>query len=201
MNPYADLPGRRAAQVAADLGVLAWVVVWVLLGRAAHGAVASLAEVGLSVRDRGTALAVGLEGAGEQAADVPLLGDRLAGGLDGAAQAAAGLAGSGADLARRVETLADVVGVAVALVPVLLVVPVWLLVRVLYARRAAATRRLAATAAGRDLLALRALVTRPLPVLESVAADPVAAWRTGDPAVVDRLAGLEARRRGLVLRA
>jgi hypothetical protein len=45
--------------------------------------------------------------------------------------------------------------------------------------------------AGLELLALRALTTRPLHELAAVAPDPLQAWRTADPDVVRALARLE----------
>ena len=47
MKLYADLPGRRTAQILADIGVLAWVCVWAWVGRFVHDATMELAAPGL----------------------------------------------------------------------------------------------------------------------------------------------------------
>ena len=52
MHPYAQHPAVRLRQVTADLGVLAWVVLWVLVARTVHAAVLVLAEPGRAGRWR-----------------------------------------------------------------------------------------------------------------------------------------------------
>ena len=51
--------------------------------------------------------------------------------------------------------------------------------------------------AGRDLLALRALATRPLNELTKLGPDIAQSWRNGDASAVDALAALELRDLGL----
>ena len=46
MQLYAQHPVLRSRQVAADLGMLAWIVLWVLVARTVHRAVLVLAEPG-----------------------------------------------------------------------------------------------------------------------------------------------------------
>jgi hypothetical protein len=55
----------------------------------------------------------------------------------------------------------------------------------------------AAQPTGEDLLALRALATRPLNQLAGLGPDVAGAWRRGDPATVSALAALELRDLGL----
>ena len=57
MQLYASAPARRARQVAADVGMLAWVVLWVLVARTVHAAVLVLAGPGRAVEDLGTSIA------------------------------------------------------------------------------------------------------------------------------------------------
>src|SRR5947209_16026368 len=86
---------------------------------------------------------------------------------------------------------ASPVGWRVELGPVLVVVAFWLPARLRFARRAGMSTELATAPAGEELLALRALTNRPLHELRSVAEDPLAAWRSGDPDAVRALAALE----------
>jgi hypothetical protein len=51
--------------------------------------------------------------------------------------------------------------------------------------------------AGRDLLALRALASRPLDQLTRLGPDIAQSWRNGDASAVDALAALELRNLGL----
>jgi hypothetical protein len=50
-----------------------------------------------------------------------------------------------------------------------------------------------------DLFALRAMASQPMHVLAAISPDPVAAWRSGDRAVITRLAEVELHRSGLNL--
>ena len=50
MQLYASDPVQRTRQLAADLGLLAWFVLWVLVARVVHGAVLVLAEPGLRLQ-------------------------------------------------------------------------------------------------------------------------------------------------------
>jgi len=61
----------------------------------------------------------------------------------------------------------------------------------------AAARIRRSGAAGKDLLALRALATQPLAKLAALDPDIAGAWRRGDADAVDRLARLELRGVGL----
>ena len=51
--------------------------------------------------------------------------------------------------------------------------------------------------AGRDLLALRALATRPLNQLSKLGPDIAQSWRNGDASAMEALAALELRDLGL----
>ena len=46
MKLYSDIPGRRLAQVAADVGLLLWVVLWIRIALRVHEATMQLAEPG-----------------------------------------------------------------------------------------------------------------------------------------------------------
>lgn len=194
---YAQTPWRRSRQVVADLVVVAWVVLWVQVGRSVHATVGRLASPGRTLEDAGTSLSDSLARAGDTVARVPLVGDDARGPFTAAGGAADSIARAGVQVQESVEQLALLLGVTIAAVPIVLVVGLWLLLRVRFVRRAAGARRILDSAADLDLFALRALATRPVRVLAGVSDDPAAAWRRGDPEVVHALASLELRALGL----
>ena len=197
MKPYSDLPVRRTRQVVSDLFVLAWVVLWVWVGRVVHDAVASLAGPGRELADAGAGFRGTMTSAGDSVDDLPLLEDRIAEPFRSAAGAGAGIEQAGNSFADAVEKTAVVLGVVTALVPIVLLVGWWLVVRVGFARRAGAAQRFVDGAPDLDLFALRAMANQPMTRLASISSDPAGAWRRGDPEVVRALATLELRESGL----
>ncbi|WP_432505184.1 hypothetical protein [Kineococcus arenarius] len=197
MRWYADLPAVRARQVAADAVWLVLVTASVLLGRAVAGAVAALADPARGLAGGARDLSRQLDGAGESAADLPLVGDELTGPLQRAADGAASLAAAGQEQVDAVTHLAAVLGVATAAVPIALVTLLHLVPRLRWRRRAGEARRLAATAGGERLLALRALYTRSSAELLDAHPDPAGAWAREDPAALTALADLQLRAVGL----
>ena len=125
------------------------------------------------------------------------MGDNVRGPFDGAGNAASGLADAGQQQVAAVGTLADWLGFAVALIPILLFVLFYLPQRIRFVRRATAGQRYLDAGADLDLFALRAMVHQPLHVLARIDADPAGAWRRGETAVIDELARLELRAVGL----
>lgn len=87
-----------------------------------------------------------------------------------------------------------------AAAPILFVAMPWLYLRVRFFRRKWTAITLASTAAGEQLLALRALANRPLAKLTAVSDDPVGAWRGQDQRAIRGLAALELRSAGMRLR-
>jgi hypothetical protein len=195
MPLYATRPRLRARQMAADAGLLAWLLVWVLVARAVHGAVLVLAEPGRAIEDLGTSVAGNMASAAEAAGAVPLVGDDLAAPLDalGAAGTSAGSAGQAAQDAAG--TLATVLALALVVLPVTWAVLRWAPWRLRWAREARAVRAMAA--ADPHVLAVRALATAPLSRLAALPPGTAAAWHAGDPAATRALAGLELDRLGV----
>ena len=197
MKAYADLPARRAVQLAGDLVVLGWIVLWALLGHAVHDATLNLAEPGHRVEAASTNLADRLDATGRAVGDLPVVGGAAADPLEQAGKAAGELADAGRAQVHAVERLANWLGWSVALVPILGALLLHLPPRIRFVRRAAAGRALVDSAADLDLFALRALAHQPLSRLAAVSDDPAAAWRDRDPEVVRRLAALELAAVGL----
>jgi hypothetical protein len=179
--------------------MLAWIVSWVLLARTVHRAVLVLAEPGRAVEDLGTSVAGNMDSAAEAAGDVPLVGDELAAPFQALSDASGSVRGAGLAAQDAVGTLALVLAVVLVVLPVGWLLLRWLPWRVGYAREAGAARRLLTGTPDLELLAARAMATAPLPRLAALPAGTGAAWRSGDPAAVRALAGLELARLGLRL--
>ena len=193
MQLYAQHPALRTRQLAADLGMLAWVVLWVLVARTVHGAVLVLAEPGQAVEDLGRSVGGNMESAAGAAEDVPVVGDELSAPFDALADAGGSVSGAGQAAQDAVGTLADGArrrprgaagraGCCCAGCPGGCGWP------------REARRRGASCSTGTpdlELLAARALATAPLPRLAALPAGTGAAWRAGDPAAVRALAALE----------
>ena len=201
MQLYAHLPVQRTRQLAADVGMLAWILLWVLVARTVHGAVLVLAGPARAVEDLGNSVAGNMQSAAGVAEDVPIVGDELAAPFHALAEAGGTVTGAGQAAQDAVGTLATVLAVVLVVLPVGWLLLRWLPWRLRWAREAAAARQLITGTPDLELLALRAMVTAPLPRLAALPQGTGAAWRAGDPAAVRALAGLELHRLGLRLPA
>lgn len=195
MNLYAASPGRAFRQILSDLLFLAWIAAWYWAARTAHEAIGELAGPGHATMDAADSMSGQLREVGQTIGGVPLVGDELTAPFSNLAEQADGLGAAGAAMVETVENLALAVGLAVLLIPVLLVAVVHVPLRVRFARAKRAARR--ATGQGAELFALRALTNQPPRKLNRVTDDPIAAWRTGDEAVLRQLADLELRSLGV----
>ncbi|WP_116451874.1 hypothetical protein [Blastococcus litoris] len=197
MQLYAQHPVHRSRQVTADLGVLAWFVLWVLVARVVHGAVLVLAEPGQAVEDLGRSVAGTMDSAAGAAEDVPLVGDELSAPFGALADAGGSVSGAGQSAQDAVGTLAAVLAVVLVVLPVGWLLLRWLPWRLRWVREAEAARTLLRGTPDLHVLAARALATAPLPQLATLPPGTGAAWHAGDPGAVRALAGLELRRLGL----
>jgi hypothetical protein len=205
MKLYADGRARRIRQVAGDLFLLLWVVLWVWLGIAVHDATLALAVPGRKIQAAGADLGDRLREAGSAVGSIPLVGDQTKAPFAGAGRAADQIVAAGAAQVDAVQHLAWWLGVLVAAGPVLVLAAVYLPLRWRFVRRATASQRfldaridrVAGAGQRLDLFALRAMAVQPLDRLARVSPDPVRAWRDGDGDVVRALALLELRDVGL----
>ena len=197
MKTYSDLPVRRALQATGDLLLVLWIWLWVSIADSVHDATLGLAKPGRQIDESATGLAGRLRDAGESISGVPLVGDDVQKPFEGAGGAADNLASAGRAQVEAVQTLAFWLGIAVALIPILIALAVYLPPRVRFVRRATAGKRFLDSAADLDLFALRAMTNQPLHVLARVSDDPAGGWRDRDPDVVRQLAQLELRDCGL----
>ena len=199
MHPYAQHPAVRLQQILADVGMLAWLVVWVLVARTVHAAVLVLAEPGRAVENLGRSVAGNMNSAADAAQRVPLVGDELAKPFGALSDAGGSVSGAGQSAQDAVGTLATVLAVVLVVLPVGWLLMRWLPWRLRYAREAGAARRLLAGTPDLEILAARALATAPLPRLAALPPGTGTAWHTGDPAALRALAGVELSRLGLRL--
>lgn len=197
--PYAQAPRRRALQIVGDLLLLAWLYLWVRAGQAVNEATLALAEPGRRLDAGASDVATSLAEAGGTAARVPLVGDELQGPFVSAGEAATAIADAGRRQVEVVGDLALLLGLVVTAIPVLIALLGYVPLRVRFARRAGVARRFVDADADLELFALRAMANQPMHRLARVSDDPVAAWRSGDRAVVRALATLELRDAGLRL--
>ena len=199
MQPYAEHPALRARQVAADLGMLVWVLVWIVIARTVHAAVLVLAEPGRAVADLGNSVAGNMGSAAAAAEEVPLAGEELSAPFGALADAGGSVTGAGQAAQGAVGTLATVLAVVLVVLPGGWLLLRWLPWRLRWAREAGAARRMLGGTPDLHVLAARALATAPLTRLAALPAGTGAAWYDGDPAAVRQLAALELDRLGLQL--
>jgi hypothetical protein len=194
---YADRPATVLRQLLTDALVVVWVYLWIKAAMWLHDLVQKLATPGRKLEEAGSGIADNLADAGGKVGRVPIVGDELTAPFTKAADAARSVAEAGRDQQALVDDLALWLSISVAVFPLALVLLVWLPLRVRWIRRAGAAAALRGGAAGRDLLALRALATQPLRRLAKIDPDVATRWREEDPSTVDALAALELRSLGL----
>jgi len=194
---YADRLPVAIRQLILDILVVIWVYAWVRAGIWVHDLVLKLGVPGQKLESAGSGIADNLADAGGKVGRIPLVGDQLTKPFNGAANAARSLADAGHQQQQFVGNLALVVALAAVAVPLALVLFLWLPLRLRWMRRAAVASAVRDQPAGRDLLALRALASRPLNELARLGPDIAQSWRNGDAAAVDALAALELKDLGL----
>ena len=197
MKLYADAEPRRLRQMLGDALLLAWILIWIKVGIAVHGATMQLARPGEEISEAGRGLADRMRDASSVVGETPLIGEGLQGPFDGAGDAADQIAGAGTAQVAAVEQLATWLGWTVGLIPVLVVLAFYLPLRWRFVRRATAGQRFVDAGKDLDLFALRALARQPMHRLARVSDDPAGAWRRGDAEVIRALAVLELKDVGL----
>ena len=199
MKLYSDFPARRTRQILGDLFAVALIGAWIWLGVFVYELVMNLSDFGVQMEDVGSQFRETMTEVSSTLGDVPLIGGGIRAPFDGASDAGAALEAAGVQQQVAVQQLATGLGVGIAVLPVLTILVIWLVPRIRFALKASATKKQLGAGASLDLLALRALSTQKLSTLTALDADPLAAWRRGDPQVVKALAQLELRSSGVRL--
>ena len=137
MQLFSALPLVRARQIAADTAALAGIVVSVLVGIAVAALIRPLGDLGRSMEESGTRLSGSMTDAADALGRLPLVGDAARGPFEDASGIGSGLVQAGRDQQSLVGTIALVLGLLVALVPIAFIVRHWLLRRISFVRRAA----------------------------------------------------------------
>ena len=194
---YAQRRGRMLGQVAVDLFILGWAVLWWYLGRRTQETVNAIATPARSSGDAARQVAEQVRQGAEQTSQIPLIGAELRKPFDGVAGSLQGIIDAADRQVTSIENAALLLGWLVFLIPVVILVVVWLPARIRFFLRARAAQRFLDSEADLDLFALRAMVAQPMHVIARISDDPVSAWRRGDRAVIHALATVELRRSGL----
>ena len=195
MRFYAERPGRAALQLLADLLVVGWIWLTVVVARTVHDFVLGMQEPARTIAGAGESIRGAFDDAARTASNVPFVGDDLARALGAGTGAGDSLVNAGREQMEAIARVAFGTTVATVLLGVMPVLLMWLPLRVRYARLARSA--VAARAVDSDLLALRAITRRPVRALLRIAPDPAASWRRNERAVVHDLAALELRSLGL----
>lgn len=196
MSWYAK-SSRAARQVASDVFVVGWGVLWWLVSRAVRAVIAKVAEPAQQTAAAAQQMADAFTEAAAKAGGVPGVGGTLRQPFDDAAASMAQVVASAQAQVVGIERVAEVVGWLTFGIPLSIIVAVWLPVRIRFALNARATHQFIDAQADLDLFALRAMATQPMSVLARISDDPVAAWRNDDRAVINKLAEAELRRTGV----
>lgn len=192
---FPRLPPGRAVLVL-DVLVVLWIVVFLLLGDAVADAVRELTALSGTVERVGGA--VDEAGRSIGSVDAPFIG----GGFDQAgerlSEAGRGITREGLDTRATIDRAADLLGFAVAAIPIFPALLVYVPPRLLRARETQALRRVLARDGDDPLLerflAQRAVSSLPYRTLLQVSDRP---WRDAEEGPYDRLAAEELRRLGL----
>lgn len=199
MKLYADRPVRACLQLISDLAALTWTIAWMSAAFSLREVITSLNRPGELMESAGDGVTEHMGSAAEQAERVPVAGESLATPFLSVGEAGESLSSAGTSFQESVGTLALVLPLLTAVLPLLLLGTTWLRLRlqwIHHARQVLLLDSLAPEARER-LLALRALTSASSSALVAVHRDPAAAWRSDDPTTVRDLAGLELRRLGL----
>ncbi|GAA3735581.1 hypothetical protein [Salinactinospora qingdaonensis] len=199
MKIYADRPLRFFRQLCSDVLAAAWIAAWVWIAMRLYDVVVLLAQPGVLLEDAGGTLSEHMDEAARRATEIPLAGEQLAEPFTGLSTTGETLSEAGSQFQDTVMTMALLLAVVTALLPILFVLATWLPLRLRWIRRASDARRLRSMPqqARQELLALRALSSAPVRAIGKIHATPVMAWREGDEATVERLAALQLRRLGI----
>jgi hypothetical protein len=200
MKLYSDFGPRRTRQIVADTLALVAIAAWVWLGIAVFQLVMNLSSFGVQMEQAGAGFKETMVEVGETLGGVPLIGGGIRVPFDGASEAGGALEAAGQSQQVAVQQLATGLGIGIAALPILTILLFWLIPRMRFARKAGRAKAIAQADAGVDLLALRALATQKISALSKVSADPMAAWRRGDEAVMRSLAQLELKASGVRMR-
>lgn len=198
MRLYAQTSARRNRQIASDVFLVVWSLVWVWAAFRLHELIGNLAGSGAVVEADAEQIAQSMRQAADNLQDVPIVGDAARTPFDRMSDAASSIADAGRAQQEAVARVALFAAICLAVLPIAVYPVVWLPLRIRFVRRVSAAQRLVRYD-DLDLFAFRALARQPVHALARIVDDPSSAWRRGDPRVVRALAELELKEEGLTL--
>ena len=199
MKLYSDFGPRRTRQIVGDVLALAAIAAWVWLGITVYQLVENLAGFGVQMEEAGAGFKETMTEVGETLGGIPVIGGGIRAPFDGASGAGGALEAAGQNQQVAVNQLATGLGIGIAVLPIIMILVLWLVPRIRFVRKAGRATAIVKSAAGIDLLALRALATQKISALSAVDPDAMAAWRRGDETVMRALAQLELKSSGVRL--
>lgn len=186
MKLYGETRFFRLRQIATDVALVVWIVLWIRIGIFMKRLFDQLAGPGQTIEGAGASFSSTMRDVGERMADIPGLGESLQSPFDSAADAGLRLQEAGQGQQDLVHRIAWWLGFLLALIPIALVLIRYLPGRISWIREASAAHRLRIDAADLQLFALRAITNRPLHELRRACKDPAAAFAQGDYAPLAR---------------
>jgi hypothetical protein len=194
MKIYAELPVMRSRQLLGDAAIVLWSALWIWIGYGVYRLFDKLGGPGRIIQRAGEDFQSTLLELRDEASEVPVVGSSLQEPIESASNAGRVLAQAGQTQQDIVHSVAIMLGVLFALLPILYALWQWLPGRLRWIREASAAHRIRIDAEDLYLFALRAVATRPLPELLRATPDPAHALASGDYAA---LAAVELKDLGL----
>jgi hypothetical protein len=183
MRIYPDTQNERGRAVARDALTLLTLFVLAWLALKVHDTVDKLAVLGTGVRDTGTAVQDGFEGAADAVSGLPVVGDQVG---DALRDAGSGTGGNVADAGRageeRIHDLANLLGLLFFALPASILLVTTLPGRIRQVRELNAAQRLLVDPSSeerRRLIAMRAAFSLPARDLVRHTRDPIGDLASG----------------------
>src|SRR4051812_7448777 len=137
---YAQRRGRMLGQLAGDLFMVVWIVLWWLAGRFTQRIVDAIATPARSSADAARRLADQVGQAAEQSGRIPGIGDELRKPFDAAVGSLQSVINAADEQVATIERAGLLLGWLVSLIPVVLLLVIWLPARIRFVLRARAAK-------------------------------------------------------------
>ena len=180
MKFYGESSFFRLRQIAADVGVLLWTVLWIRIGFFMRDLIDRLSGPGETIENAGNSFSSTMLDVSDKIADVPLVGEDLRAPFEAASDVGLRLQEAGQGQQDLVHRIAFWLGLLLAVIPITLMLIRYVPSRLSWIREASAAHRLRIDASDLQLFALRAITNRPLHELARACKDPAAAFAAGD---------------------
>lgn len=199
MSWYARSPRLLTRQVASDLALVVWALLWWWISRTVDASVRELADPMRTIAATTGDVSRSVSEAGGQVGRVPAIGGDMARPFQDASGQLDALVVQAEAQAASIERTALLLGILLFVIPLAAALWAWLPGRLRFVRRHRAARALVGAGADLDLFAWRALTHQPLEAIATISPRPVAEVRAGNPQVIRQLARLELEASGVML--